>query len=294
MLVGQSIDRNFYDNLNAYTGEAGSDGVVRAAAANMNYGLLRLEQQDADFVLSKDTRRPKTAFGVLPKLAHSGPDLGIMGSVRTTDNGTHPTVQWTLLCLQVSSATAYARVSKQLDDLTAKTQQDEQKQVIKEFFVVPRTVVTNRYCMLVFRVTDDRDRSLADYDVTFTAGPDYDPNHLPVGFFVDRQRNSNNPGKLTYFIDYDVMNAGLSLPELQGKFGFRISARPAEGFAYYALGEHRGTFSALKRYFEPNQTVMVDIQLRRHVREGVFRLTQSLVAEDFRQQAPGEPLPPEA
>jgi hypothetical protein len=38
VLTGQTIDRACYDNLNSYTGEAGSDGVVRVAAANMNYG----------------------------------------------------------------------------------------------------------------------------------------------------------------------------------------------------------------------------------------------------------------
>jgi hypothetical protein len=56
VLTGQKIDRNFYDNLNAYTGEPGSDGVVRVAAANMNYGLIRLAQKDGAFKLSKEDR----------------------------------------------------------------------------------------------------------------------------------------------------------------------------------------------------------------------------------------------
>jgi hypothetical protein len=40
VLTGQKIDRTMYDNLNAYTDEAGSDGVVRVGGANMNYGLF--------------------------------------------------------------------------------------------------------------------------------------------------------------------------------------------------------------------------------------------------------------
>ena len=44
VLTGQKIDRKLYDALNSYTGEAGSDGVVRVTGANMNYGLLRLRQ----------------------------------------------------------------------------------------------------------------------------------------------------------------------------------------------------------------------------------------------------------
>jgi hypothetical protein len=287
VLTGQKIDRALYDNLNAYTGEAGSDGVVRVAAASMNYGLIRMEQANGSFKLIKDDRSEKTALGVLPGRSHSGTSIGILGSVKPDDDGSHPTVQWVLRCLEVGSAAAYGRVVKDLENLTTKTQQDEHEDKVKELFVFERTFVTNRYCMLVIQLVDDRGNNLSDYDVLFTAGPDYDPNHLPPGFFVDRQRNLRNPGKLTYYIDYDVMNAWLSKPELAGKFGVRITARPSEGFAYYTVAEHQGTFAALKRYFEPNRTLMVEVELRRHVVEGVFRLTQNLSPEDFKKQSKG-------
>jgi hypothetical protein len=287
VLTGQKIDRALYDNLNAYTDEAGSDGVVRVTAASMNYGLIRMEQIDGDFKLLKDDRSEKTCLGVLPGRSHSGTTIGILGSVKPDDDGSHPTVQWVLRCLEVGSAAAYNRLVKDLEDLTAKTQKDEREDKVKKLFLFERTFVTNRYCMLVIRLSDDRGNNLSDYDVLFTAGPDYDPNHLPPGFFVDRQRNLLNPGKLTYYIDYDVMNEWLSKPELAGKFGVRITARPTEGFAYYTVAEHRGTFAALKRYFEPNQTLMVEVELRRHVVEGVFRLTQSLTPEDFKKQPRG-------
>ena len=200
-------------------------------------------------------------------------------------------MQWVLRCLEVGSAAAYNRLVKELEELTTKTQTDERKQAVKQLFVFRRTFVTNRYCMLVIRITDDRGNNLSDYDVLFTAGPDYDPNHLPPGFFVDRQRNQLNPGKLTYYIDYDVMNDWFSKPELAGKFGVRITARPAEGFAHYTVAEHKGTFAALKRYFEPNQTLMIEVELRRRVVEGVFRLTQDPRPEDFKNQPKGADLP---
>jgi hypothetical protein len=292
VLTGQTIDRAFYDNLNSYTDEAGSDGVVRVAAANMNYGLIRLVQTDGDLNLSKDDRTAKTALGVLPGRSHSGTNIGILGSVQANDDGSHPTVQWSLRCLEVDSAAAYNRLVKNLEELTAKTQEDEKVEKAKELFVFTRKFFTDRYCMLVIRLVDDRGNNLSDYDVLFTAGPDYDPNHLPPGFFVDRQRNQNNPGKLTYYIDYDVMSDWMSKPELAGKFGVRITARPGEGgFAYYTLAEHKGTFAALKRYFEPNQTLMVEVEPRRHVVEGVFRLTQNLDPEDFKKQPKGADIP---
>jgi hypothetical protein len=284
VLTGQSIDRSFYDNLNSYTGEAGSDGVVRAAAANLNYGMLRLEQQAKGFKLSKRGQTVHTAFGVLPDLSHSGEDMGIMRSVKPADDGSHPTVAAVLMCLAVGSATAYRSCMKALDDVTRRTQDAEQVKREKAMFLFKRTFTTSTYFMLVFRVMDDRGNALTDYDILFTAGPDYDPNHLPPGFFVDRQRNSKSPGKLTYYMDYRVMAPWFEKPQLEDKFGFTISARPSEGYAYYTVGEHRGRFSDLAKYFQPNQTVMVDVVLKRQVMDGVFRLTQSLVPEDFSKQ----------
>lgn len=291
VLTGQSIDRHFYDNLNSYTGEAGSDGVVRVAVANMNYGLIRLSQRNNGFHLFKEGRSKKTAFGVLPGRSHSGTEMGIMASVAANDSGSNPTLRSLLLCLSVKSATGYGNIVKAFDELTGKTQAEERKERARQVFLVQRTFITNRYCMFVFRIVDDRGNNLSDYDVIFTAGPNYDKNHLAPGFFKDRQRNQRNPGKLTYYIDYDVMAAWLARPKLEGKFGFRVTARPDKGFVYYTVAEYRGTFADLKRYFEPNQTLMIEIQLKRHVVEGVFRLTQKLELEDFRSQDHGSDLP---
>ena len=281
VLTGQKIDRGFYDILNAYTDEAGSDGVVRAAAANLNYGLIRLVQVDKKTIkLVKDDRSAKTAFGVLPGISHSGDKIGIMGSVSANDDGSHPTLYWVLKCLQVGSTAAYNRLAKDLEALTATTQEAEQTETVTEPFLIKRTFETDRYCMMVFRIVDDRGNEIKDYDVVFTAGPTYDPNHLPPGFFVDRQRNQNNAGKLTYYINHDKMVDGLERPELQGKFGFQIVARPTAGFAHYRPLTYEGTLAALKRYFEPNQTLMIEVQLRRWVDRGVVNLATKLAAGD--------------
>lgn len=291
VLTGQSIDRSFYDNLNSYTGEVGSDGVVRVAAANMNYGLLRVVQAGKDFEISKEGRMQKCALGVLPGLAHSGETKGILRSVTAASTLDHPTLRWTLRCLAVGSVAAYRKVSGELEKLTATTQEAESKVRTKDRLLFSRTFVTHRYCMLVFRIVDDRGNELSDYDLTFTASPDYDPNHLPPGFFIDRQRNTRSPGKLTYYIDYDVMADWFARPEVADCFGFRVAARPASGYAFYTVAEHRGTFTSLRRYFEPNQTLMIEIRLQRQVAEGVFRLTQHLAPEDFRNQPRGGSIP---
>jgi hypothetical protein len=290
VLTGQSIDRSFYDNLNSYTDEAGSDGVVRAAAANMNYGLIRLLQQDGRLKLEKVKQMEKIAFGILPGLSHSGEASGIMRSVNPNDDASHPTVSWVLRCLSVNSSISYKKLIRNLRSLTDQIQQSERETITNELFLFERKFITSRYCMLVFKIFDDRHNILIDYDVIFTAGPDYDENHLPPGFFIDRQRNILNPGKLTYYIDYDVMADWFMKPELGGKFGFRIGAQPSSGYSHYTVAEHRGTFANLKQYIKPNQTVMIEVQLKRHVMEGVFRLANQLEAENFFDQPQGDEL----
>lgn len=291
VLTGQSIDRSFYDHLNSYTGEAGSDGVVRVAAANMNCGLLRLEQQNGRFKLTKEGVAQASALGVLPGLSHSGEHMGIMRSVRKNDTKAHPTVAATIQCLTVATAAQYKKCMAALADLTVATQKAERVKKEKDVFLVRRRFETNRYLMLVFRVQDDRGNKLTDYDILFTAGPEYNENHLPEGFFVDRQRNSKSPGKLAYYLNYDVMEQEFSKGRLEDKFGFKIAARPSDGYAHYAVAEHRGRYSSLAKYFQPNQTVMIDVVLGRKVAQGVFQLTQSLVPEDFRKQPHGDSIP---
>jgi len=59
VLTGQSIDRTMYDHLNSYTGEPGSDGVVRACAANLNYTYLCLEQAaDGELTVARAADSP--------------------------------------------------------------------------------------------------------------------------------------------------------------------------------------------------------------------------------------------
>lgn len=281
VLTGQKIDREFYDNLNAYTDEAGTDGVVRVAAANLNYGLIRLVQTDRGSIeIDKNEHSERAALAVLPGRSHSGTKIGIMGSVSPLDDGSHPTVKAVLRCLQVGSARTYARVAREFEALTADTQEKERRETVQQFFLIKRTFENERYCMLVFRLSDDRGNELTDYDVIFTAGPSYDPNHLPPGFFVDRQRNQRHPGKLTYYMNYDRMVAGLQTKALEGKFGFEIVARPTTGFAYYQRLSYRGTLAALRRFFAPNQTLMIEIQLRRWVDAGVVDLQTVLKPDD--------------
>ncbi|AWN75105.1 phospholipase PlaB [Legionella anisa] len=293
VLTGQKIDHQLYDALNSYTGEAGSDGVVRVTAANMNYSLLKLHQEGnngENLVVSKMTRTKQMAFGVLPGCSHSGKKMGIIRSVTMANAATHPTAIWVLQCLQVRNRDSYSKLTKDLDELTKETQKNEHIERVKTF-MHQREYITNRYSMIIFRLIDDRGNHLDDYDLYLTAGPKYSEYALPVGFFADRQRNQHDRGKLTYFLDYDIMESGINTPKMQGNLGFRIKAYPEssdQALAYYKLLDFHSSLADINKILHPNETVMVEIMLQRRVDRTVSRITNNLSPAKISAKPTGE------
>lgn len=293
VLTGQSIDRAFYDHLNAYTGEPGTDGVVRVASANMNYRLLRLHQDGKSLAISSAKRCARVALGLLPGMAHSGDDMGIIKSVAADKAAKHPTAQWVLRCLQVASTSDYKALCDDLEKLTAATQKEERIEEQKKFFGTKK-YYTGRYSMLVFKFIDDRGDALSDYDLYITGGPNYSPDDLPTGFFIDRQRNKRNPGKLTYYVDYDVLRRGLQRDGLEGRIGFKVVARPTEGgdaLAFYRPLEFRSEEDAVANILHPNETLMIEIKLQRCVDAQVFRIESKLTPSKIDAAPSGKVVP---
>jgi hypothetical protein len=289
VLTGQRIDRKMYDNLNPYTGEAGSDGVVRAAAANMNYKFIRLRQAGDEAGHEEPVASEPSAFGILPGCSHSGEKMGIIRGVTMDNAATHEAARWVLRCLNVATAGEYRTVADELARVTFQTQQDEREDPV-ETLLGERIFETSRFSMVVFRIVDDRKTQVADYDLYLTAGPDDDPNALPPGFFKDRQRNLRNPGKLTYFLDYDVMEAGFANPKMEGRLGFRLVARPSAGLAYYRELDYWSDLLSVNRVLAPNQTTMVELVLERKVDARVFRISNDLEPSSITDTPLGTPV----
>lgn len=281
VLTGQAIDRQFYDAVNSYTGEAGSDGIVRVAATNMNYSLLQLRQEGTNgenLVVAKMTRTQPMAFGILPGCSHSGKKMGIIRSVTMANAAAHPTAIWVMRCLQVVNRDSYNRLAKELEHMTQETQENERIERVNTL-IYKREYITNRYSMIIFRLIDDRGNHIDDYDLYLTAGPHYSENALPVGFFADRQQNQRDRGKLTYFLDYDVMEAGINTPQMQGNLGFRIQAHPEasnQALAYYKVLDFHSSLADMNKILHPNETMMVEIMLQRRVDRAVSRISNNL------------------
>jgi pimeloyl-ACP methyl ester carboxylesterase len=252
-LIGSGIDAKLYDHLNSYTSERGSDGVVRAAAANLNYNLIELKQAGPQLRVIGKQRSAPSAFGILPGLSHCGSRMGILSSITRANASCHLTAQWVERCLRVATPEDYAEVSRQLR-ATLET--------------VPERLSQVEGCMMVVRVKDGTGRPVRDFDLYLTGGPNYDPGDLPKNFFLDRQRNQVTPNALTYYVDHRVFQQTREL-------GLRIGARPQRGPVNYLAAEFRSEEATVAAILRPHETVMVDITLDRRLEQAVFQLRRA-------------------
>jgi hypothetical protein len=298
VLTGQYVDRSLYDSLNSYTGEMGSDGVVRAAAANLSGTYIKLEQEApkpnpkkkgeflADELKIKTIKpAPETALRLIRGKSHSGKDMGIMRSVKEArnDRKSQETVDSILACVQVQTMDQYKILCDRFSSETEAIQEGERLEIDKRFFRSDTLIFHDRCSMVIFRVRDDEDHPVSDYDLILIAGPESDPNHLPKGFFIDRQRNRLNPETITYFLNYDIMKGMEAISDKEGNvvrkaiegaglLGIRVVARPASGFVHFLPCEIKASKKMLESALHPNSTTLIDIRLRRVVRKNIFRL----------------------
>lgn len=271
VLTGQGIDTSYYDFLNNYLVEPGSDGVVRVCGANLNYRYLALQQNDEVLrkkplktrLLASQSRPLKTSdpvpFGVFSQYSHSGDKMGIMRSPLASKTKVHPVVSEILKCLCVKNPAAYTR---RFDELALLSEQEQAKKP------AGKKEPISQYSMLILNVHDQHGKAFNrdEIEVVLLGGPTYSPAHLPKGFLVDRQLN-NQTNRLVFFLDAKKMK---NIKD--GLFGIRIVARPQNGFAYYNEGEFRSEGLSLEKVFTPNQTTYVDITMNRQIDKNVFRL----------------------
>ncbi|KAF1008541.1 MAG: hypothetical protein GAK28_00962 [Luteibacter sp.] len=298
-LIGDRPDRKLYDVINSYTGEDGSDGVVRLAAANLNATHLSLVQQASGPLLTASvTRAPRTAFRLLPGLAHSGDTQGIMAAKPPASI----TVETIMRCLAVDSSTAYAALCDAF--ATENAQRDASKVELEPAGIFPpRVHIHDPRTLLIVRLRDDRGEAPANAQFQLTAGPDASPDHLPPGFMIDRQANGRDPATWTLFLNHAILAGDAAVPDprdtskiLRGAmqahspYGARVQPADVSGLVRH-LAAATATNQDLLASLRPHETTVVDVTLSRRVAEGVFRMTDRLSPEDFHHAEPGADLP---
>jgi hypothetical protein len=277
VFTGQGIDRKFFDFINSYLTEPGSDGVIRICAANLNTTHLNLYQDPNTPLAPQSTSTqllPKTppitnaqpiALRVYNQYSHSGSDMGIMRSIHAQE-GDAPIVSDILEALHIDSPQAY---TTHLETFAQKTAEEQQ--------------TTDHFSMLVFTLFDNEEQRLKtdEYDLLLLAGNEYQPQHLPKGFLVDKQFNQLT-GRLTLYLDTTRTHM---IPD--GKIGIRINARPDTGFVRYAPAEFHGQLEHLKALIQPNQTTYINICLHRNLDTHLYQMDPaSEPPRSFKKETP--------
>jgi hypothetical protein len=296
-LIGDRPDRSLYDVVNSYTGEDGSDGVVRLAAANLNATHCELAQPGASPTLSMTlTRAPRTAFKMLAGLSHSGTKQGIMGATPPSPL----TVEAIMRCLAVDSAATYTALCHAFADENA--QRDANRVELEPALFSPRVHIHDPRSLMIFRLLDDRGEPLLNAQFQLTAGPEASADHLPQAFMLDRQANSRSPATVAMFLNRAVLAGEVAIPDprdphktlrdpLQPHRPYGVHIEPVDltGLIRHVVASTaRG--DDLLDALGAHETTIVDVVLSRRVAEGVFRLTQNLVAESFQHPLPGADL----
>ena len=314
-IIGQDIDRKLYDHLNSYTGEPGSDGVVRCAAANLNSRYIKLTQPKPktvgnklvsdDFEVEAFHESPNTAMRIVAGKSHSGAGMGIMKSVgHEGDDQSNETVKAIFDCINVQNTQDYLKLIKQFDAETDGVQKNSVLEIEKGLFK-RRTYIHDRYSMIIFRVKDSEGYPLTSFDLLLTAGENSDPDDLPAGFFADRQCNRLNQSSITYFLNYDIMHGSPAITDLNGdvirpaiegmdKFGLIIKPRPDDGFIRYIPCKINATKELFETALKPNSTTLIEIVLQRIVSTEVFRFEEldgdSAPEKNFAKTNPGKEI----
>jgi hypothetical protein len=135
------------------------------------------------------------------------------------------------------------------------------------------------------------------------ASQNNDPNRLPRGFFIDRQRNRRNAETVTYFVNFDVMKgapevkAGQTVVRPAGhsaeSLGFQVIPRPDNGFVHYLPCEIQASTNLLDNALQPNSTTLIDIRLQRVVNKNVFRMSRmqgDSTTGNFKKTRPGDEI----
>jgi len=202
----------------------------------------------------------------MPNASHSGSTMGIMNSVKLNADPQKPVIDQIFGCLKVGSKQEYDTQALALETLTTDTQSQ-----------------TDQNMMMVFQIKDDRGQTIKDYDLLLLGGIRYLPGKLPEGFFIDKQMNAET-GRLVYYVNAKKL-------QTLGAIGFRVIARPDKGFTHYAAGEFHSDEINIAELIVPNQTLYVEIEMKRRVARNVFKLgSPSAKTTEFKGEKPAKEI----
>jgi hypothetical protein len=299
VLTGDRPNRSLYDPINSYTGEDGSDGVVRIAAANLNaqHAVLAYDRgASSDTLTLHLSTAPRTAFKLIPGASHSSDEQGIMAAASDA------TVDALLRCLRIADAIGYTQLCNDFDAENAL--RDDDKVELESVGPFPSRVhIHDPRSLLIVRLTDEGGEPLFGSRLLLNAGTPPNPDWMPEGFMLDRQANSQHANVVSFFLNHALLagTARVSEPGSRRKslrnaimahrpYGATVQPADLSGMVHHAIVS-TSAGDDLFQIVGPHQTTVLDVVLPRKVHEGVFRLTRKREPEDFRHPLVGDVIP---
>lgn len=254
VITGQWIDKKLWDVIVPATYERGSDGVVRAASANLNmkkYILLA----DGSVQTSSIEGVP---FLLTRKTSHSDDRYGIMGSIPS--KGGHAVLDAIIEVLGVDSARSYRALYEAWAQKSALLQQQE-----GYYDGTP----LDSYCQLIFNVRDTNGDGLVDYAIELI-DIDNRGDRMPSGFMSHSFQNSVDAEVFVYYLNFNQISKIVG-----GQLGFKIQSVVHSPLIRYDEKLFKTSLSQVGRFISANQTTYVQVQMNRRVNKNTFRLTEN-------------------
>ncbi len=288
VMVGSEADSRWFALPLRYAHEDGSDGVVRVAAANLNYRWLRIHpapealtgsgQPLRSFYRLEFTRTaPRVPFAVLAHCAHSGKPLGIVV-------GAEPREQLLRLldrALTDENPADYQKTRQVFHDATVQTYQQIAQEESPTWFK-PWEHLWNRrqqydpHAMVIFRFTDQFGEPVSDVDIYFRSARSRRTRQIS-SLIEHHHRNSQHPGTHVFYLRTHTFDEKKNtwVPRVANLAPFTLEVTATEPetreITYVPL---RWPLAGqdLTPLIHPHQTTLVEIQLFRTGRERLFRL----------------------
>ena len=266
VIVGTQADVGWFSAPIRYAKEDGSDGVVRCAAANLNFNHVILAPKpeartltwkqvarEQEKNLDRSTRRgsfyefrapsrpgvagrPVIPFAIPHQCAHSGEDMGIV-------RGSKPRRQvMCLIDLALRSTKAnWANRVEAFEKETERTYDQAARQAVPPWWkkwIDKPSAQYDKHAQVILRLRDQDGRPVPHYDVFFDSVKNRQDKSLPIREPIEHQHvNGESPNVLCFYLRTDVMQLAKDgtykwdrrVPKLGGCYLEVTAIEPATG-----------------------------------------------------------------
>ncbi|MBU0675525.1 MAG: alpha/beta hydrolase [Proteobacteria bacterium] len=308
VVIGSQADVKWFEMPIRYAKEDGSDGVIRAAAGNLNFIYCHLtpteeaEQLDWETVAEEETMhlsrtgerkefyrvttlsvpggdgRAELPFAIPYECAHTGDEMGIVIGSKCRQQ----VLKLINLALLSDGSNWPGRVGlfQQETDSTYEQVKTKKKPAKWPWSTDPRTQY-DPHAQVIFRLRDQDGRPIRHYDIFFDSHVGQVKGATPIGSLIeDKHVNQQSSNCICFYLRVAAFDKKLkqwvNKLDQVGDIHLEISAtEPETDLITYLPFRHEIPAAKLKEWIRPHTTTIFDIQLLRLPGPKVFMITRN-------------------